>query len=66
MPPFYIEYYCYREQPVMWRRFGRGLFSPLGRSYRDFGAATAAADALIWRYHSARVVDVLGNPLYQV
>jgi len=65
MPPFRVEYYCPRQAPY-WQRFGTGLFSPQGKAFPSFDLAAAQANALIWQYHSARVIDVYGNVQYQV
>ena len=65
MPPYRIDYYCPREAQF-WQRFGRGFFSPSGSAFSFLNTAVDTANTLLWRYHSARVVDSLGNVVYQI
>lgn len=63
MPPFHVEYYCPREANI-WQ-IERGFLGSV-KTFGDQVTAQFRADSLIWKYHSARVVDAYGNVVYQV
>ena len=52
-----VEYYCQREKPPMWRHF---------QTVPDFGWAVEVCKDLLFRYHSARVIDPNGQVVYQI
>lgn len=54
-PMYRVEYYCPREAPY-WQPYGTG----------DFTAAMQTCKRLVFQYHSARVIDPMGNVIYQV
>lgn len=66
MPPYFIDYYCPRIDPLAWKRWGSGFFNRSGKSFLDLGEAQHTADSLIWQFHRARVVDSSGAVYYQV
>ena len=58
-----VEFYCPR-QAAYWQPL-RG-FLGIPKTFSDGSQAIAAANQLMWQYHSARVLDPMGNVVYQV
>ena len=61
------QYFCPREAPV-WQDLTDsflGLFRQ-PQVFRTLDDAVRVVNALVWRYHSARVIDPAGNVVYQV
>jgi hypothetical protein len=52
-----VQYFCPR-QSQRWQQ--------LAQLFPSLAAAIQTANSLIWRYHSARVLDPSGRPVYQV
>ena len=61
---FRVEFFCPRQDPNRWQTL-RG-FLGIPKTFGNQGQAQAAADSLIFQYHSARVVDPWGNVVYQI
>jgi hypothetical protein len=53
-----VQFFCPRQSPN-WQEWPHG-------AYRELGQAVAAANQLIWQFHSARVIDPWGRSVYQV
>lgn len=60
-----VQYYCVREGPI-WQEYKEGLIFKTPRTFADFAGAQMLCNSLIWRYHSARVIDPSGQIIYQV
>ena len=63
-----VEFYCPRSGRLYWQPLTETvwLFCTRPRLFATLEAASSAADALIFRYHSARVVDPAGTVAYQI
>lgn len=62
-----VQYFCPREAPT-WQDLTEA-FLIVFRSpavYPSFAQAQESANSLLWRYHSARVIDPAGRVVYQV
>ena len=62
-----VEYYCPRQAPF-WQPVTESqllVFKVLKR-FPSLESAQDACNRLVWQYHSARVVDGMGNVVYQV
>jgi hypothetical protein len=62
---FTIQYFCPRQAPY-WQSLTEGLIWKTPRQFSTFESAVAECNSLLWKYHSARVLDQAGNPVYQV
>ena len=62
---FRIQYFCPRQAPI-WQFLTEGLILKTPRQFPTVQAAAMICDSLIWQYHSARVIDPAGRPVYQV
>lgn len=61
-----VEYYCPRSGRLYWQPLRGGFLSLMPQTFQTFEAAEQAANGLLWRYHSARVLDPYGQVVYQV
>ncbi len=61
-----VEFYCPRSGRLYWQPLRGGFLGLMPQSFPTFDAAVAACNGLMWKYHSARVVDAAGNLVYQV
>ena len=62
-----VQFYCPRQAPI-WQDLTESVLI-LFRSPKTFPSlpdAQRAANALIWQFHSARVIDPYGQVVYQV
>lgn len=62
-----VQYLCPREAPF-WQDYQEPVMlifmqPAMFAHYKD---AESTANSLLWKYHSARVVDPMGRVLYQV
>jgi len=60
---FRVEYFCPRQSPY-WQPLKGFLGIP--KTFATQEQAQAAANPLLWQYHSARVLDPWGNVVYQI
>ena len=61
---FRVQFLC-PLQSREWQTLN-GFLGLFPREYASLAEAAAEADGLIWRYHSARVVNAVGRIVYQV
>ena len=59
-----VEFYCPRSGNPNWQPL-RG-FLGIPKTFGSYAEAEAAANQLLWKYHSARVLDPYGQVVYQV
>lgn len=59
-----VEFYCPRQDPTRWQSL-RG-FLGIPKTFSSPDEAVNAANSLMWQYHSARVIDGMGNVVYQI
>jgi len=62
---FTIQYYCPKEAPI-WQQLTEGWIFKTPRRFADFGSAQDACNDLMWKYHSARVINPNGQVVYQL
>jgi hypothetical protein len=60
-----VEFYCPRSGNPNWQPL-RGFLGLIPQTFSTPEAAVNACNALLWRYHSARVLDPFGQVIYQV
>jgi hypothetical protein len=61
-----IEYFCPRSGIHNWQVLTSGWIWKTPEEFPSFEAAAMTCNSLLWRYHSARVIDPSGNVVYQV
>ncbi len=61
-----VEFYCPRSGKLFWQRLKGGFLGLQEQSFPDQNSAEQACNSLIWKYHSARVIDPWGNEVYRV
>ena len=62
---FRVEYFCHREGSI-WKPLKGGFLGLFPQSFSNRTEAELACNGLVWRYHSARVIDPWGNVVYQI
>jgi hypothetical protein len=61
-----VEFYCPRSGNPNWQTLLEGWIWQTPRVFSDILSAQIVCDSLLWRYHSARVIDPSGQVVYQV
>ena len=61
-----VEFYCPRSGRLYWQPLRGGFLNLMPQTFPRLESAAAAANGLVWRYHSARVVDSSGQVVYQI
>ena len=61
-----IQYLCPRSGNPNWQDLTEGFIFKTPQSFPDFGSAQQACNGLLYRFHSARVIDPFGNVVYQI
>jgi hypothetical protein len=60
-----VQFFCPLQSPY-WQMLTEGLIWKTPRFFGSPQAAATVADSLIWKYHSARVIDAGGNVIYAI
>jgi hypothetical protein len=61
-----VEFYCPRSGRLYWQPLRGGFLNLTPQTFADLESAAAAANQLMWQYHSTRVVDSSGQVVYQI
>ena len=61
-----VEFYCPRSGRLYWQSLRGGFLNLMPQTFPGLEEAAAAANRLMWQYHSARVLDGAGNVVYQI
>lgn len=62
---YWIQYFCPREAPF-WQDLTEGLIFKTRREFPSLEGAKMVCNSLLYRFHSARVIDPSGRPVYQI
>lgn len=60
-----LLYYCPREAPY-WQEYKEGILFKTPVLFNDLQSAIRKCDSLMWKYHSARVIDPSGQVVYSI
>jgi hypothetical protein len=61
-----VQYLCPRSGNPNWQDVTDGWIWKTPQEFQSFEAARMTCNSLLWRYHAARVIDSVGNVVYEV